>query len=47
MLVLKDGTEMMGRWNKGEYEALDFNTDELDEEDENEAQEQVQPPQVD
>jgi len=41
--VLKDGTEMFGRWNKGEYEALDFNTDDEEEMDNEEAQDNAQP----
>ena len=36
MLTMKDGTEMMGKWNQGEYEALyecDSNDDMESEED--------------
>ena len=35
MLTMKDGTEMMGKWNQGEYESLYENdsSDDLSQED--------------
>ena len=36
MLILKDGTEMMGRWKEGEYEPLEDISDSDEEKKDNE-----------